>query len=294
MHIRRTLATAVAALAATTLVACSSSDSSTEAGSAESSSPIRIGTTDSNLEEWAIFEELAEEAGYNIKIQNFGDYATPNQALAEDQLDTNKYQHLKYLAEYNKGNNTKLVPLASTEIYPLAIFWKDHSDLKGIEGQTVVIPNDSTNQGRALLVLKQAGLVEFKDSNILTPTPADLDEAKSKVTVTPVDAAQTPTGYNEGRPAIINNSFWGDANVTIEDALFYDDPNNEEAEPYINVWAVRADSVDDKALNDLAKLWKDPKVTAAVLESSGNSAIAVDRPREELQEILERLEKQSS
>ncbi len=289
MQIRRVLAASTAAvLAATGLAACSSSDSS----SAGTDGPIRIGTTDANLEEWAVFEDLAEEAGYDVELENFSDYNTPNQALDQGEIEANKFQHLMFLAQYNKGNGTDLVPLASTEIYPLAIFWKDHDSLDGIEGQEVVIPNDSTNQGRAINLLVQEGLVTLKDETILTPSPADIDQAASKVKVSPVDAAQTPAGYGEGKPAVINNSFLERAGIDPATAVAQDDPNSEQAEPYINVWAVKSEDADDETLNALAKLWADPAVTQAVSNSSKGTAVAVDRPREELQAILDRLEEQ--
>ena len=159
MSIRRVLAaTSAAVIAATGLVACSS-DSSDSAESKDSGeaitkdSTITIGTTDANMEEWAVFQDLAKEAGYDVKLENFADYNTPNQALDQGQLTANKFQHLQFLAKYNQGNGTDLVPLASTEIYPLAIYWKDHEDLSDAEGQEVAIPNDSTNQGRAIGLL---------------------------------------------------------------------------------------------------------------------------------------------
>lgn len=293
MRIRRTLASlSIAALVTTGLAACSS-DSKDSASGADNKGPIKIGTTDSNLEEWSVFEDLAKKAGYDIDIQNFSDYNTPNQALAQGQLDTNKFQHLKFLAEYNVGNDTDLVPLASTEIYPLALFWKGHDSIDGIAGQEVVIPNDSTNQGRAINLLAANNLVKLKKDS-LTPTPADIDQSASKVKVTPVDAAQTPTGFNEGKPAIINNNFLGNAGIKPSDAVLQDDPKTKEAEPYINVWAVRKEDVDNKTLNELAKLWKDPAVTKAIEKSSNGTAVPVDRPRAELQQILDRLEKEIS
>lgn len=298
MSIRRVLAaTSAAVIAATGLVACSSDSSDSEAkGGGEEitkDSTITIGTTDANMEEWAVFQDLAKEAGYDVKLENFADYNTPNQALDQGQLTANKFQHLQFLAKYNQGNGTDLVPLASTEIYPLAIYWKDHKDLSGIEDQEVAIPNDSTNQGRAIGLLAQEGLVTLKEDSPLIPTPLDIDEKKSKVTVTPVDAAQTPAAYGEGKPAVINNSFLERAGIDPKSAVAEDDPNSTEAEPYINVWAVRAEDADNETLRELAKLWKDPKVTEAVLKSSGDTAVAVDRPQEELQEILDRLEEEA-
>ncbi|AGF71629.1 MetQ/NlpA family ABC transporter substrate-binding protein [Corynebacterium halotolerans] len=289
MKLRRILASsAAAALAATGLVACS--DSGSEGGDAAADGPIRIGTTDASQQAWAVFEEVAAEDGIELQIENFSDYNTPNQALSQDQIDVNKFQHLKFLAEYNVGAGDDLVAIGATEIYPLDLFWQGHDSLDGIEGESVAIPNDPSNQGRAINVLVQAGLVTLREEGLVTPTPADIDEEASQVSVTPVDAAQTPAAYGEGRPAIINNSWLDRAGIDPESAVFHDDPNSEQAEPYINVFVTRAEDADDPRLNRLVELWHSDEVMAAVAEDSQNTAIEVERTREELAEILERLE----
>ena len=116
MRIRRVLAASSAAvIAATSLAACSSGDSDGK---------IVVGTTDAAKKAWSAFEDEAEAQGLDIEVQNFSDYNTPNQALDQGELDTNNFQHLKFLAEFNKGNGTDLVPIVATEIVPLALFWQ--------------------------------------------------------------------------------------------------------------------------------------------------------------------------
>lgn len=294
MQIRRVLAaTSAAVIAATGLVACSSDSEDTASGDAESAGqdgPIRVGTTDAAKKAWAAFEEAAEAEGIDIEIENFADYSTPNQALEQGQLDTNNFQHLKFLAEYNVGNDSDLTPIVATEIIPLALFWKDHDSLDGIEGESVAIPNDPSNQGRAINVLVQAELVTLKEEGLVTPTPADIDTEASKVQVTPVDAAQTPSAYGEGTPAIINNSFLDRAGIDPNLAVFQDDPSSPEAEPYINAFVVKAEDADNETILKLANLWHTPEVQAAVDEDAKGTSVAVERTPEELQEILDRLE----
>ncbi len=277
---------AAATLAATSLVACSNSD--TDSGA------IRIGTTDSQKKAWTVFEQLAADNGITLDIQNFSDYNSVNLALSQDTLDVNLFQHLKFLAEYNVGNNDTLVPVGSTEIVPLALFWKDHDSLDGIEGQTVAVPNDPSNLGRAINVLTQAELVTLKDDakGKVTPTKADIDEEKSKVEVVPVDAAQTTAAYHEGKPAIINNTYLERASIDPKLAIFQDDPASEEAEPYINVFVTKAERQTDPDILKLAELWHDPKVLEAVAEDSKGTSVPVKRTPEELKEILDRLEQQ--
>ncbi|WP_257181061.1 MetQ/NlpA family ABC transporter substrate-binding protein [Corynebacterium cystitidis] len=288
MRLNRILAATTAlALSATGLVACGN-ESSTEAEG--ENTVISIGTTDSDQKAWSVFADLAAEEGIELKIEQFSDYSPVNEALAQGEIDVNKFQHIKYLAEYNVGAGQDLKVVGSTEIYPLALFWKDHNSLNGIEGEEVAIPNDPSNQGRAINVLVQAGLVTLKEEGLLDPTPADIDTEASKVTVAPIDAAQTPTVYGEGKPAIINNSWLGRAGISPEDAVFEDDPNSAEAEPYINVFAARAEDVDDPTLNKLVELWHSPEVMEAVAEDSEGTAVEVSRDKGELNDVLARLE----
>jgi len=294
MQIRRVLAaTSAAVIAATGLVACSSDSSDSASGDADGAGqdgPIRVGTTDAAKKAWAALEEAAEAAGIDIEIENFADYSTPNQALEQGQLDTNNFQHLKFLAEYNVGNDSDLTPIVATEIIPLALFWKDHDSLDGIEGEKIAIPNDPSNQGRAINVLVQADLITLKEEGLITPTPADIDTEASKVQVTTVDAAQTPSAYGEGTPAIINNSVLDRAGIDPNLAVFQDDPNSPEAEPYINAFVVRAEDADNETIKQLAELWHSPEVQAAVDEDAKGTSVQVERTPEELQEILDRLE----
>ncbi|MCK6160770.1 MetQ/NlpA family ABC transporter substrate-binding protein [Corynebacterium simulans] len=285
MRIRRVLAASSAVvIAATSLAACSSGDSDGK---------IVVGTTDAAKKAWSAFEDEAEAQGLDIEVQNFSDYNTPNQALDQGELDTNNFQHLKFLAEFNKGNGTDLVPIVATEIVPLALFWQGHDSLDGIEGQEVAIPNDTTNQGRAINVLVQAKLVTLKKEGLITPGLPDIDAAKSKVKVVPVDAAQTPAAYGEGKPAIINNSFLDRAGIDPTTAVFQDDPNSKEAEPYINAFVVRAEDANNEEIKKVAEIWHSQAVQDAVAEDSKGTSVPVQKSPEELKKILDRVTEQS-
>ena len=282
-------ATAATVIATTGLVACSSNSNST---SADGETTIRIGTTDAEKKAWEVFEQKAQENGIKLEVTSFGDYNTPNLALSQDQIDVNLFQHLKFLAEYNVANKDNLTPVGATEIVPLALFWKDHTGLDGIDGQEVAIPNDPSNQGRAINVLVQAKLVTLKDDtkNTVTPTPEDIDQDKSKVKVVPVDAAETTVAYGEGKPAIINNTYLDRAGIDPKFSVFADDPKSEVAEPYINAFVVKHDRKDEEVFKKLTELWHTQEVQDAVAEDSKGTSIPVTRSAEDLQKILERLE----
>lgn len=293
MRIKRTLATvAAAALATTGLVACSNDSDDTADNAAGDNVTVKIGTTEADQEAWRVFKDLAADNGIDLDIVQFSDYSPVNEALAQGELDVNKFQHIKYLAAYNQSSGNDLRVVGSTEIVPLALFWKDHDSIDGIEGESVAIPNDPSNQGRAINVLVQAGLLTLNDNvaDELAPTPAEIDQDASKVTVTPIDASQTPNAYNEGKPAIINNTWLDRAGIEPSLAVFQDDPESAEAEPYINVFAAQADRIDDETLNKLVELWQTPEVEEAVAKDSKGTSVPVYREKSELNDILDRLQ----
>ena len=289
MALRRFAAGAVAlAFAATGLVACGNDEPAAPLAEGDT---IRIGTTDREKEAWSVFEKKAADAGIDLEVVEFSEYPPVNTALSEGELDVNLFQHLKYLAQYNVGSDQDLTPIGSTEIVPLALFWTGGDKVEDIEdGTEVVIPNDSTNQGRALSVLEKAGLIALKGDSA-NPSPLDIDTEKSRVSVTPIDAAQTPAAYGEGTPAVINNTFLDRADIDPNSAIFKDDPNDKAAEPYINVFATTQANKDNEQLKKLAEIWHSPEVTEAVARDSRGTSIPVKRPVEDLEAILEAAEK---
>ena len=291
MRLNRVIATAAATiLAVTGLVACSSDSSDSAAPKDGENQVIRIGTTDSDQKAWPVFMDKAKEAGIDLELVPFSEYTPVNPALAENQIDVNKFQHILYLAQYKASSGKDLRIIGSAEINTLGLFWKDHDSLDGIEGEKVAIPNDPSNQGRAINVLVQAGLVTVKEgTDPLNPTPADIDKDASKVEVTPVDASQTPTAYNQGDPAIINNNWLSRAGIDASTAVASDDPNSELAEPYINIFAVRAEDIDNPTYEKLAEIWQSPEVTEALNEDSNGTAVQVQKSKEDLNKILDRL-----
>ena len=291
MRLNRVIATAAATiLAVTGLVACSSDSSDSAAPKDGENQVIRIGTTDSDQKAWPVFMDKAKEAGIDLELVPFSEYTPVNPALAENQIDVNKFQHILYLAQYEASSGEDLRIVGSAEINTLGLFWKDHDSLDGIEGEKIAIPNDPSNQGRAINVLVQAGLIKVKDgADKLNPTPADIDKEASKVEVTPVDASQTPTAYNQGDPAIINNNWLSRAGIDASTAVASDDPNSELAEPYINIFAVRAEDIDNPTYEKLVEIWQTPEVTEALNEDSNGTAVQVQKSKEDLNKILDRL-----
>ena len=290
MRTKRVIAAAAATLiAATGLVACSEETESTSTSDGDAVT-VKIGTTDADLKAWSVFADEAQKAGIDLDIVRFTEYPQVNPAQTEGQIEISKFQTINYQAQYNATSGKDLRIIGSGEINVLGLYWKDHDSLDGIEGEEIAIPNDPSNQGRAINVLVQAGLVTLRDgAPKLTPTPADIDKDASKVKVVAVDASQTPNAYNEGRPAVINNNWLARAGIDPASSVAADDPNSELAEPYINVFTVSGDDLDNETYEKIVDVWQSEEVTAALNEDSNGTAVQVQRSKEELNEILDRL-----
>lgn len=292
-----TAAVVVAAIIAAVVVWATQRNSSPEAATAGGSpaaatTTVRIGTTEAGAKFWPILIRKAADQGITIKKVDFSDYNQPNRALSQGQIDLNYFQHIFFLANYNVENHDNLIPLASTYIVPLSIYSKKHTAISQIPaGAKVAIPNDDTNQGRALLLLQKAGLLKLKDGGSPLSTPADVLADQSKVSVTAVDASQTVTALPSVAASVINNGFALDAKLDPESALASDDPNSSESAPYINIFAARANDKDNATYLKVAQLWHDPEVTKTVTEESQNTAeIVTGKSQADLQTALDKLQ----
>ena len=262
----------VAALAVVPLVFSLAACGSSSNGNGDSKK-ITIGVVGNETANQVLKDEAAKQ-GITIEYSEFTDYAQPNPAVDAGDNDMNRFQHIAYLANYNN-------------IYPMAIFSKKHKKVDEIpQGGTIAIPNDSVNEARALLLLKAQNLVTFK-SEVHTPTHNDIDTGKSKVKVTPVDAAQTVVSLDSVDAAVINNTFLADAGLNPSDALAQDDPNNPDARRYVNLFVAQKDKVNDETYKKVVEIFHSKTVQDAVKEDSKNTAVEVNLSQDELKKALE-------
>lgn len=282
----------IAALATVPLVAGLAACASPAAGESASDDVVKIGVVGKGDPQWPAFEEAAADAGITIEIIDFSDYAQPNPATTEGELDLNQFQHIVYLADYNVSAGEDLTPIGATAIYPLGLYSTKYESVDDIPaGETVAVPNDASNQARGLLVLQSAGLIELKSGGTIFSDLADIDEAKSKVKVTALEASLTPTSLPDLAAAIINNDFVEDAGLTFDDAIAKDDPSDPNALPYVNIFATRAEDKDNETFAKLVEIFQtDPEVQAGLIESSGGTGVSVQTPVADLVESLAKVE----
>ena len=257
---------------------------------------VKIGVVGASDPYWADYTEAAAEEGITVEVVDFADYNQPNPALTNGDIDINQFQHLVYLADYNVSSGEDLTPIGATAIYPLGLYSTKVTDVADLgKGDTVAVPNDASNLARALLVLQSADLLTLKDGGTIFSTLDDVDTEKSKVTVTALEPSHTATSLPDVDAAIINNDFVEKAGLKFEDALIKDDPSDESALPYVNVFAVRAEDKDNETYAKLVDIFQTTTaVTDGLLEVSGNSAVLATTPPADLQSALAKVEKDTA
>jgi len=253
---------------------------------------VRLGVVGASDPYWKTLKEEAKDEGIDLEVIDFADYAQPNPAVDEGEIDINQFQHIVYLADYNVKNKKNLTPIGSTAIYPLGLYSQKVKSVDEIkDGDTVVVPDDDSNQARGLLILQSAGLIKLKDGGSIFSTLADIDKDASKVKVKALKADLTPTSLPDVAAAIINNDFVEKAGLKFEDAIAQDDPSDPNAVPYINIFAVRAEDKDDKTYAKLVEIYQNSaKVQEGVQEVSGGTAELLKTPVEELRASLAKVE----
>jgi D-methionine transport system substrate-binding protein len=257
--------------------------------------PIKVGIMTPDLQ-YGVLEASAQAEGIFVEWIEFSDYQSANPAVAQGEADINQFQHIALLAGFNVEAGERLVPLASTAIYPLSLFSEKYESVDEIpEGSKIAVPNDETNLARGIGVLAQAGLVDLKDGvDPLYVTPLDIQEGESKVEVVPVSADQTPRALEDPVIAgsIVNQHFAQDADLDPQSALASGDPNDPGSTPYVNIFAGKEEAREVPAITRLLELAGREDFKDAVLEQSKNSAVLVDLPYEDLLATLEDVEAQ--
>ncbi|MFP3516179.1 MetQ/NlpA family ABC transporter substrate-binding protein [Pseudomonas sp. SIMBA_077] len=206
---------------------------------------------------------LAKE-GVNLKVKVFTDYVQPNVQVAEKRLDANFFQHQPYLDEFNKSKGTNLVSVAAVHLEPLGAYSNKYKKLDELPaGATVVIPNDATNGGRALLLLDKAGVIKLKDSTNILSTVKDISENSKNLKFRELEAATIPRVLTQVDLALINTNYALEAKLNPEkDALVIEGSDS----PYVNILVARPDDKDSEDMKKLVAALHTPEVKAFILE----------------------------
>ncbi|MGI5921737.1 MAG: MetQ/NlpA family ABC transporter substrate-binding protein [Syntrophomonadaceae bacterium] len=200
---------------------------------------------------------LAKE-NVDLEIKVFTDYAQLNPALKDGQIQANFFQHIPYLDDYNKNNNTDLTWTVKVHNEPMGVYSKKIKDLNELkDGATVGIPNDASNGGRALMVLEDAKLIKLKEGAGVTATINDIVENPKNLKVTMMDAAMLPRTLDDAEICVINSNYALEANLNpVKDSIFMEPKDS----PFANILAVNPKDKNNPAIVKLSKALQSPEV----------------------------------
>ena len=222
----------------------------------------------------AVSEQLAQK-GYQLEIKEFTDYIMPNTALEDGELDANFFQHQPYLTDFNEKNGTKLVSAAAIHFEPLGIYGGKTADLADLpEGAQIAVPNDTTNEARALWLLQAQGIIEVDEQAGLEATKQDITSNPKNVEIVEMEAAQLPRALADVDFAVINGNYAVAAEIA-DQVLVTEDKDSEAAKQYANIVAVREGDENREDINALVEALQSDEVKAYIEETFGSTVIPV-------------------
>jgi len=199
-------------------------------------------------------KDILEKEGYTLKVVEYNDYVLPNTALESGELDANYFQHQPYLDDFNKENDTHLVSAASVHYEPFGIYAGNTASLLELkEGAKVAVPNDKTNEARALLLLESQGLIKLKKDAGLEATVIDIIENPLNLEIVELEAAQIARALSDVDIACINGNYAITGGLSVKDAIAAETADSLAAQSYANIVAVKEgneESEKTKALVD--------------------------------------------
>ncbi|NLC26730.1 MAG: MetQ/NlpA family ABC transporter substrate-binding protein [Fastidiosipila sp.] len=221
-------------------------------------------------------KELSKQ-GYQVEIKEFTDYILPNKVTTDGDVDANFFQHVSYLDGYNQKNNTNLVSVGGIHYEPLCLYGGKTKSLAELaDGAVIAVPNDPSNEARALLVLEQEGLIKLRENAGLDATILDIEENPRKLDIKELAAEQLPRSLEDVDFAVINGNFALQSDLSFEDALAVETLADETLELYQNVLVVREDKVNDPAIKALLEALKSDAVKDFILESWKGAVVPID------------------
>ena len=284
---KRFVSVIAAVLSAALLAGCGGSGASTSASGdqaasaagGEESKTITVAaspTPHSEILEAA--KPLLAEKGYELDIKVFEDYVQPNEVANSGEIDCNYFQHVPYLESFNEEKGTDLVVAGKIHYEPLGIYPGTKKTLEEIgEGDVIAVPNDTTNEARALLLLQDNGIIKLKDGAGITATKQDIAENPHNVEIKELEAAQIPHVKDEVAYSVMNGNYALQAGlIAAKDALSYELPDSEAAATYVNVIAVKAGNEENEGIKALVEVLKSEDIKKFIADNYDGAVIVFE------------------
>lgn len=293
---KKLISATLAATLALSLAACGSSASSTEAASTESTAASTeaaestaetselAGTTlkvaaspTPHAEILNVAKDILAEQGITLEVVEFSDYVQPNLVTESGEVDANYFQHTPYLESFNEENGTHLVSVGAIHYEPFGIYPGKSNNLANIaDGATIAVPNDTTNEARALQLLAAQGLITVRDGAGLTATVNDITENPHNLQIEEIEAAQLPRTVQDVDFAVINGNYAMEAGFSVgKDALATEDASSEAAQTYANVLVVKEGNENNPAIQALLKALQSDEVKNYIDQTYDGAVVAI-------------------
>ena len=273
------LSRALALVLSLSLAACGSKKEEAPAAApaetpAETTEPVVLNVAASSTPHAEILEQVVDvlaEQGIDLQIHEYGDYVVPNTAVEEGEEDANYFQHIPYLESFNEKEGTHLVSVGGIHIEPMGVYAGKTASLEELpDGAEIAVPNDPTNEGRALLLLEAQGLIKLADSSNLEATPNDIVENPKNLTFKELEAAMIPNALDEVDLSVINVNYALEAGFNpTEDALAIEDADS----PYVNIVAVKEGNENNPAVLALVDALQSDAVRDFINETYGGAVV---------------------
>lgn len=264
---RRIAALALAALLVLGLTACG--------GKKSDGTTIKVGATPApHAAILEVAKEILAEQGYTLDIVEYDDYVTPNTSLEDGSLDANYFQHITYMNEFNTEHGTHMVSVAGIHYEPFGLYAGKTTALVDLaDGAQIAVPNDGTNEARALLLLEQEGLIKLKEGVGLSATKSDVAENPHNFEIIELNADQLPSRLQDVDMAVINGNYAIDAGLKVSDAVAVEAATGAAAEAYVNVLAVKEGSENNAGIQALVKALQSDAVKTFIEETYDGAVV---------------------
>ena len=218
---------------------------------------------------------LLEEQGWDLEVTVFDDYVQPNLVVESGDFDANYFQHIPYLENFNEEQGTHLVNAGGIDYEPFGIYPGTKSTLDELEdGDTIAVPNDTTNEARALLLLEANGVIKLKEDAGLTATVKDIEENPHNVEIQELEAAQVPRVKDEVAFVVLNGNYALQAGFSVaKDAIAYETSDSEAAKTYVNVIAVKEGNENSDKIKALVSVLKSDEIKNYITETYDGAVI---------------------
>lgn len=258
------------------LTACGGSGTAAEGSAAAGSTTLTVAASPTPhaeiLNDFAA--PLLAKEGIELKVKEYTDYIQPNKDTTSGAVDANYFQHITYLENYNAENGTDLVSAGLIHYEPFAVYAGTSNDLDAIaDGATIAVPNDPTNEGRALLLLQDLGLITLSDPENLEATPKDVKDNPHNLKFQELEAAALPRALSSVDFAVINGNYAIEAGYHVADALAHESSDSLAVEKYANIICVAKNNEDSKAVKALVKVLTSDDFKAYLEENYGEDVL---------------------